>query len=65
MGDNEQARMPERPDLPPPRVQYNGLMFGSPAELAAWKSEPWWRRCLGLTAYDLKMRRRPGGRWGG
>lgn len=48
------------PEFPPSRICYESLYgdrwFDSPAEFAAWKAEPLWRRMCLLTAHDRKMK---------
>ena len=53
------TKPPSKPVFPPGRVIYEAfllgeLMFDSQEEFDAWKAEPWWRRWLGLTAYNRK-----------
>lgn len=51
---------PKMPVMPPCRVGYQAfggeLMFSSQEELDRWLAEPLWKRVLGLTQYDKRLR---------
>ena len=57
MSATQQA--PAKPVFPPSRVAYETLAgtlwFDSQEELDQWKAEPFWRRMLGLTAYNRRL----------
>lgn len=48
------SRLPSRPTPPPCRVIHYGLFgfVGNEDEFRIWKSEPWWRKALGITTVD-------------
>lgn len=52
--------LPPLPPPPPPcRIEHRGLdggFFGPEDEFREWQKEPLWRRILGFTAYDRRMR---------
>lgn len=56
---SQENKQPERPKMPEPRIMFETplgcLWFDSQAELDAWRAEPFWRRMMGLTAYDRKI----------
>lgn len=50
--------LPPPPAPPPTRIEYHGgltAFFGPADEFERWKTEPFWRRALGLTAYDRRV----------
>lgn len=55
------SRLPSRPTPPPGRVIHYGLFgfVGNEDEFRIWKSEPWWRKALGITTVD-KLRKQAG-----
>lgn len=50
--------LPRRPEPPPCREIHYGLFgfAGNAHEYASWRTEPWWRKALGMTAVDRKRR---------
>ena len=51
---------PKMPVMPPCRVSYETpfaeLMFASQEELDNWLKEPFWKKLLGLAAYDKRLK---------
>lgn len=47
---------PIRPVPPPSRAERSGLRFNSIEECNAYFAQPLWRRVLGLTDYDRRLR---------